>query len=104
MGTDETPVQRHTGEVRWFNNTKGYGFIEGPGAEGCDIFVHYKEIQVEGFKTLAERQPVEYAVVYGPKGYAALNVVPLKPVSSASDNGSEVSISSAGQTPPETAR
>jgi len=61
--------------VKWFNDAKGYGFIET--AEGKDVFVHYSAIQKEGFKTLAEGQQVEFEVVQGPKGLQAANVVLL---------------------------
>jgi len=64
-----------TGRVKWFNDAKGYGFIET--AEGKDVFVHYSAIQKEGFKTLAEGQQVEFEVVQGPKGLQAANVVLL---------------------------
>lgn len=61
------------GKVKWFNNQKGYGFIESEG-EG-DVFVHYSSIKVDGFKTLNEGETVEYEVVDGPKGKQATNVV-----------------------------
>lgn len=66
---------RGTGKVKWFNETKGYGFIERP--EGGDLFVHYSAIQGDGFRTLAEGQEVEFEVVEGPKGKQAANVVKL---------------------------
>ena len=61
-----------TGKVKWFNNSKGYGFIEKQG--GGDVFVHFTEIQGDGFKTLNEGQQVEFDVVDGPKGKQAANV------------------------------
>jgi CspA family cold shock protein len=61
--------------VKWFNEAKGYGFIERP--EGGDLFVHYSAIQGNGFRTLAEGQEVEFDVVDGPKGKQAANVVKL---------------------------
>ena len=61
------------GTVKWFNNSKGYGFISRE--SGPDLFVHHSEIQGEGFKTLAEGQEVEFEVTNGPKGEAATNVV-----------------------------
>lgn len=64
---------RHTGKVKWFNDAKGYGFIERP--DGPDVFVHYSAIQQDGFKTLSEGQEVEFDVVDGPKGKQAANVV-----------------------------
>ena len=60
------------GKVKWFNDAKGYGFIET--SEGKDIFVHYSAIQKEGFKTLVEGQSVEFDIVEGAKGPQAANV------------------------------
>jgi CspA family cold shock protein len=64
---------RTTGKVKWFNDAKGFGFIEHEG--GRDLFVHFSSIKQEGFKTLAEGEEVEFDVVEGPKGPAAENVV-----------------------------
>ena len=61
-----------TGKVKWFNAAKGYGFITGD--DGKEVFVHFSAIQVDGFKTLDEGQPVEYDVNDGPKGPQAANV------------------------------
>lgn len=61
-----------TGTVKWFNDSKGYGFITQE--DGGDVFVHYSAIQSDGFKTLAEGQSVEFEVVKGPKGPNAANV------------------------------
>jgi CspA family cold shock protein len=60
-------VEKKQGKVKWFNNSKGYGFIVHPEAEG-DIFVHYSAIQGQGYKTLAEGQMVEFELVQGPNG------------------------------------
>ncbi len=60
------------GKVKWFNESKGFGFIEQEG--GKDIFVHYSAIQNSGFKTLAEGDVVEFDVVDGPKGLQASKV------------------------------
>jgi cold shock protein len=60
------------GTVKWFNETKGYGFITQE--DGGDVFVHYSEIQSNGFKTLAEGQEVTFEVAEGPKGPKATNV------------------------------
>jgi CspA family cold shock protein len=60
------------GTVKWFNESKGFGFIEQE--EGKDIFVHYSAIAGSGFKTLNEGDKVEFEVVDGPKGPAAANV------------------------------
>ena len=61
-----------TGKVKWFNNTKGFGFITSE--EGTDAFVHYSDIDGDGFKTLEEGQEVEFEMTQGPKGAKALNV------------------------------
>ena len=61
-----------TGTVKWFNADKGYGFISQDG--GDDLFVHFSEIQTDGFKTLEENQPVEFEIGEGQKGPQALNV------------------------------
>ena len=61
-----------SGKVKWFNDAKGYGFIET--AEGKDIFVHYSAIQKDGFKTLVEGQEVSFEIVDGAKGPQAANV------------------------------
>lgn len=62
-----------TGKVKWFNNSKGYGFIEKEG--GGDVFVHYSAIQGDGFKTLNEGQSVEFEIAQGEKGPQAINVI-----------------------------
>lgn len=62
-----------TGTVKWFNETKGFGFIA-PADGGADVFVHYSAITADGFKTLAEGQKVNYQVQQGPKGLQAVNV------------------------------
>ena len=67
---------RTTGTVKWFNDTKGFGFIA-PEDGGDDCFVHQSAIQAEGFRSLAEGDRVEYDVVAGKKGPAAENVVKL---------------------------
>jgi CspA family cold shock protein len=63
-----------TGTVKWFNESKGYGFIT-PYNGGDYVFVHFKAIQSVGFKTLTEGQSVTYEVEKGPKGFQASNVV-----------------------------
>lgn len=60
------------GKVKWFNEKKGFGFIEG--SNGTDVFVHFSAIQDSGFKTLQEGQQVEFDVVKGNKGLQAANV------------------------------
>jgi CspA family cold shock protein len=74
-GKEETMSEREIGTVKWFNGSKGYGFIAREGAD--DVFVHYSAIQVDGFKNLDEGQRVEFSVEQGPKGLQATNVVPL---------------------------
>ena len=60
------------GKVKWFNGSKGYGFITPE--EGSDVFVHFSAIQGDGFKSLDEGQEVEFEIVNGPKGQQAANV------------------------------
>ena len=60
------------GQVKWFNDAQGYGFITQEGGE--DVFVHYSAIQAQGFKSLAEGDKVEFEVTRGPKGLQAANV------------------------------
>lgn len=64
---------RGRGRVKWFNERRGFGFIERD--DGDDLFVHYSAIQMEGFKTLEEGQEVEFDIVEGEKGLQATNVV-----------------------------
>ncbi len=66
--------ERITGTVKWFNATKGYGFIAQEGGE--DVFVHFSAVQMEGYKKLKEGQVVEFSVEKGPKGLQATNVTP----------------------------
>ena len=61
-----------TGKVKWFNNSKGYGFITSD--DGVDAFVHYSDVQGEGFKSLEEGDQVEFEMTKGPKGSKAVNV------------------------------
>jgi CspA family cold shock protein len=68
--------ERITGTVKWFNGSKGYGFIAHEG--GKDVFVHFSAIQGEGFKNLQEGQTVEFSVEQGPKGPQASNVTVVR--------------------------
>lgn len=67
--------ERIIGTVKWFNGTKGYGFLEREG--GPDVFVHYSAIQGDGYRNLQEGQQVEFTVEQGAKGPQATNVVPM---------------------------
>jgi CspA family cold shock protein len=68
-------MSKVTGTVKWFNDAKGFGFIEQE--NGPDVFVHFSAINAEGFKTLAEGQKVEFKVTDGQKGPQAEDVVPV---------------------------
>ncbi len=66
---------RSRGKVKWFNERRGFGFIERE--DGDDLFVHYSAIAGQGFKTLEEGQEVEFDIIDGPKGLQASNVTPV---------------------------
>jgi CspA family cold shock protein len=65
-------MSKEQGKVKWFNNKKGFGFIER--SAGGDVFVHYSAIVSEGYKTLKEGDSVEFTITQGPKGFQAENV------------------------------
>ncbi len=65
-------ANRETGTVKWFDNAKGYGFIQRN--QGDDVFVHFRQIRGEGYRTLQEGQPVQFNVVQGQKGLQAEDV------------------------------
>jgi len=67
--------ERVTGTVKWFNGSKGYGFISRE--DGDDVFVHYSAIQAEGYRNLKEGQRVEFTIAHGPKGLQATQVIVL---------------------------
>lgn len=68
-------ANRETGTVKWFDNAKGYGFIQRP--QGEDVFVHYRAIRGEGYRTLQEGQQVQFNIVQGQKGLQAEDVAPV---------------------------
>ncbi len=65
-----------TGTVKWFNDAKGFGFIE-PDGGGDDVFAHFSAIQMEGFRTLKQGSKVRFELVQGPKGQLAQNIAPI---------------------------
>ena len=67
-----------SGQVKWFDSKKGFGFIVGP--EGQDVFVHFSSIQGDGFRSLKDGEAVEYEMVQGDKGLSAAKVMRLSPV------------------------
>ena len=67
-----------SGQVKWFDSKKGFGFIVGP--EGQDVFVHFSSIQGDGFRSLKDGEAVEYEMVQGDKGLSAHKVMRLMPV------------------------
>ena len=70
-------AERQSGIVKWFDNRKGYGFIQRDD-NGEDVFVHFREIQGDGFKTLQEGQKVEFGLIERDKGYAAEDVAKVE--------------------------
>ena len=69
-------MSTQTGTVKWFNDSKGFGFIT-PDNGGNDVFAHFQDIQANGFKSLAENQRVSFELGKGPKGEKATNIHPL---------------------------
>lgn len=66
-----------TGQVKWFNNAKGFGFIL-PDDGGDDLFAHYSSIEMDGYKTLKAGQSVSFEVIEGPKGLHATKILPIR--------------------------
>ena len=75
------------GTVKWFNDAKGFGFIE-PEGGGAEVFAHYSSVQMEGFRTLKQGSKVTYDLVKGPKGDMAQNIRPAEAAQDASGDGS----------------
>ena len=69
--------ERFVGTVKWFNATKGYGFIGRDDNQGEDVFVHFSAIQTDGYRKLEAEQKVEFSIENGPKGLQAADVKPL---------------------------
>lgn len=69
-------AERFIGTVKWFNATKGYGFIGRD--DGADVFVHFSAITMDGYRSLKQDQKVEFEIEQGPKGLQAANVTPLE--------------------------
>jgi CspA family cold shock protein len=69
--------ERFVGTVKWFNATKGYGFIGRDDNQGEDVFVHFTAIQTDGYRKLEAEQKVEFSIENGPKGLQAAEVKPL---------------------------
>jgi CspA family cold shock protein len=65
------------GKVKWFNNTKGFGFVVPEGTDD-DVFAHFSQIQMEGYRTLKPGQDVEFDLVHGDKGQQAQNIKPVQ--------------------------
>ena len=65
------------GTVKWFNDAKGFGFIE-PESGGADVFAHFSAIQMEGFRTLRQGSRVNFETIEGPKGLLAQNITPVE--------------------------
>ena len=80
-----------TGTVKWFNDAKGFGFIE-PEEGGDDIFAHFSAIQMEGFRTLKQGGRVRFDIVHGPKGQLAQNIAPI-------DSAGDVDAQASGPAP-----
>jgi CspA family cold shock protein len=80
------------GTVKWFNDAKGFGFIE-PDGGGDDVFAHFSAIQMEGFRTLKQGSKVQFEVVQGPKGQLAQNIAAIESRAPRAEPGTAVSTS-----------
>lgn len=78
-------MEKEKGTLRWFDNKKGYGFIQKV-SDGKDLFVHYSAIEMEGYKTLKAKEEVEFEVVDGEKGLQAANVKRIAAIEKEPDN------------------
>jgi cold shock protein len=76
------------GTVKWFNDAKGFGFIE-PEGGGPDVFAHFSAVQMEGFRTLKQGSQVHYELVQGPKGNLAQNIKPVETAEGSEHRASE---------------
>ena len=76
------PTVKQTGTVKWFNDAKGFGFIE-PDAGGPDVFAHFSAIEMDGFRTLKQGGKVSFEMVQGPKGQLAQSIQPVEAVPAA---------------------
>ena len=79
------------GTVKWFNDAKGFGFIE-PEGGGADVFAHFSAVQMEGFRTLKQGGRVSYELVQGPKGSLAQNICPVTPPEQAAEPAAAASL------------
>lgn len=84
-------MSRETGRVKWFSSEKGYGFIERDGQE--DVFVHYSQIAMEGFRTLDAGEPVEFDIIAGERGPKAQSVMRLSADANGNGNGASGGVS-----------
>jgi cold shock protein len=85
-----------TGTVKWFNDAKGFGFIE-PEAGGEDVFAHFSAIQMDGFRTLKQGGRVRFELVQGPKGQLAQNISAIDPAEEPQDAAPDAQAAEAGQ-------
>lgn len=85
--SEPVPGQRSTGRVKWFNNTKGFGFIVADGSDdGSDLFAHYSAIDMNGYRTLKAGQLVSFTTADGPKGLHAMDIRSAESASAGSDS------------------